>query len=276
MGPDFIRDRMERCGVSSAAVAKGYIITREAFKLRDIWSGIEQLDGKVPAMVQIKALSETTRMTERAVTWFLTRIGRKLDINQDTELFETGIQTFKETLSNVIPSRLKDKIDLIVRNGTNEGLPMSLARDISLMPVLGSACDIVRISIDHGYDIPLVASIYFDLGDRFNLDWMREKARQLPVEGQWSDQALEGLVDQLYTCQAGLTIRILNDMKKEVSKAKTVTKTTGQEIMQNWMDNRGDKAKIIEPFFAEIYRNGTLDIAMLIIAEQRLRSLYGG
>jgi len=243
MGPDFIRDRMARCGVTSAAVAKGYIITREAFKLRNIWNGIEALDGDVPAMVQIKALNETTRI--------------------------------KETLNNVIPPRLKDKIDMLVRSGTAEGLPKPLAKDISLMPVLGSACDIVRISIDHKYDIPLVASIYFDLGDRFNLDWMREKARQLPVEGQWSDQALEGLVDQLYTCQAGLTIRILNDMKQEVRKTKTVTKTTGQKIMQNWMEQRGDKAKIIEPFFDEIYRNGTLDIAMLIIAEQRLRGLYG-
>ena len=279
MGPDFIRDRMDRCGVSSAAVAKGYIITREAFKLRNIWSGIEALDGKVPAMVQIKALNETTRMTERAVTWFLTRIGRKLDINRDTSLFEDGIDTFKSTLNDVIPPRLKDKIEQLVRNGTNEGLPKSLASEISLMPVLGSACDIVRISIDHGYDIPLVASIYFDLGDRFNLDWMREKARQLPVEGQWSDQALEGLVDQLYTCQAGLTIRILNDMKKSLPKKstkKSSTKITGKTVMKDWMDQRGDKAKIIEPFFDEIYRNGSLDIALLIIAEQRLRSLYGG
>ncbi|MEM7618047.1 MAG: NAD-glutamate dehydrogenase, partial [Pseudomonadota bacterium] len=276
MGPDFIRDRMERCGVTSAAVAKAYIITREAFELRNIWNGIEDLDGKVPAMVQIKALNETTRMAERAVTWFLTRIGRQLDINRDTDLFEDGIRTFKKTLNDVIPPRLKSKIDTIVRNGTSEGLPKSLARDISLMPVLGSACDIVRISIDHGYEIPLVASIYFDLGDRFNLDWMREKARQLPVDGQWSDQALEGLVDQLYTCQAGLTIRILNDMKREISKTKKVTKTTGKQIMLDWMEHRGDKAKIIEPFFAEIYQGGILDMSMLIIAEQRLRSLYGG
>ncbi len=274
MGPDFIRDRMDRCGVSSAAVAKGYIITREAFKLREIWNGIEDLDGKVPAMVQIKALNETTRMTERAVTWFLTRIGRQLDINRDTMLFEDGIQTVKETLNDVIPDRLRAKIDAIVRTGTSEGLPHNLARDISLMPVLGSACDIVRISIDHGYDIPTTASVYFNLGDRFNLDWMREKARQLPIDGQWSDQAIEGLVDQLYTCQAGLTIRILNDMKKEIAGKKT--KKSGHKIMQDWMNQRGEKAKIIEPFFAEIYRTGTLDLSMLIIAEQRLRSLYGG
>ena len=271
MGPDFVRDRMHRCGVTSAAVAKAYIITREAFELRNIWNSIEALDGKVPAMVQIQALNETTRMASRAVTWFLTRFGRKLDINRDICLFEDGIKTFKNNLSDVIPSRLKEKIDLIVRNGTENGLSKSLARDISIMPVLGSACDIVRIAIDHEYDIPLIARIYFDIGDHFHLDWMREKARQLPADSQWSDQALEGLVDHLYTCQAGLTIRILNDMKSQINK----NKKSGSGIMEQWMEKRGDKALLITPFFNEIYRTGTLDISMLIIAEQRLRSLYG-
>jgi len=272
MGPDFIRDRSDRCGVTSAAVAKAYIITREAFELRNIWNSIEELDGQVPAMIQIRALHETTRMTERAVTWFLTRFGRKLDINRDIELFEDGINEFKSHLNKVIPPRLKERIESLVQCGINNGLPTRLAKDISLMPVLGSACDIVRISIDHKYDIPLAAEIYFNIGDHFHLDWMREKARQLPSDGQWSDQALEGLVDQLYTCQAGLTVRVLNDMKKELSKPKA----NATNLLQQWFIERGDKVRLMEPFFNEIYKNGSLDISMLIIAEQRLRSLYGG
>ena len=266
MGPDFIRDRAERCGVTSAAVAKAYIITREAFELRHIWNRIEDLDGKVPAMIQIKALHDTTRMTERAVTWLLTRFGRRLDINKHIDHFEDGIKEFKKNLNKVIPPRLQEKIELLVQNGTQNGLPLSLAKDISLMPVLGSACDIVRISIDHKYDIPQTAQIYFDIGDHFHLDWMREKARQLSTDSTYSDQAIEGLVDQLYTCQAGLTVRILSDMKKSKDK----------HVMKQWLEQRGDKVKLLEPFFNEIHKNGSLDISMLIIAEQRLRSLYGG
>ncbi|MEM6812693.1 MAG: NAD-glutamate dehydrogenase domain-containing protein [Pseudomonadota bacterium] len=271
MGPDFIRDRMDRCGVTSAAVAKAYIITREAFKLRDIWNDIEALDGKVPAIVQIRALHETARMVERAVTWFLTRIGRLLDINKDISLFEDGIQEFKDVLHQVISPRLKEKIDQIVRNGEANGLPKELAKNISIMPVLGSACDIVKISIDYKHDIALTAKIYFDVGDHFHLDWIREKARQIQADGDWSDQALEALVDQIYTCQAGLTLRILKDMKKDIASGKIKHK----DIKDKWMDQRGDKIKILKPFFDEIHEKGTLDIAMLIIAEQRLRGLYG-
>jgi glutamate dehydrogenase len=279
MGPDFIRERMNRCGVTSAAVAKAYIITREAFELRQIWNSIEALDGKVPAIVQIRALHETTRMIERAVTWFLTRFGRKLDINRDIELFEEGIRIFKQSLDSVIPQQLESKIDLLIQNNVSNGLPRALAKDISLMPVLGSACDIVRISIDHKYEIPLVASIYFDIGNHFNLDWMRERARQLPTEGQHSDQALEALIDQLYTCQAGLTVRILNDMKGKITPPKGANakpKVEDESVLEAWLSRRGDKARLLEPFFAELRDTGSIDFSLLIIAEQRLRGLYGG
>ena len=67
-----------------------------------------------------------------------------------------------------------------------------------------------------------------------------------------------------------------NAMLVEWARGLPAEGTQEEEIMRDWMENRGDKAKIIEPFFAEIYQAGTLDMSMLIIAEQRLRSLYGG
>lgn len=281
MGPDFIRDRMVSCGASAEDVAKAYIIVREAFGLRDIWASIESLDGKVPAIVQLKALNETARMVERAVTWFLTRFGRKLEINRDIEAFEGGIKNVKKHMQSIVPDELLNKIKLITDSGVENGLPKELAHDISLMPILGSACDIIRISMDHKFEIPITARVYFELGDYFNLDWMRQKARNIPTEGEWSAQALEGIVDQLYTAQAGLTVRILKDMGKQINQGKKTSKNDigcvgCQSALTAWIDERGTQAKTLKPLFNEYKRSANLDLSMLIIAEQRLRNLYGG
>jgi len=285
MGPDFIRDRMEKCGASAEEVAKAYIIVREAFGLRETWDNIEALDGQVPASVQLDALHETSRMIGRAVTWFLTRFGRKLDINRDIAAFEDGIKSVKKNLDDVVPNELLNKIQQLTDNGINNGLPKNLAHDISLMPVLGSACDIIRISMDNKFEIPVTARVYFELGDYFYLDWMRQKARHLPTDGQWSARALEGLIDQLYTCQAGLTVRILKDMGNEITQTKKQKqKKKSKEIgcvgcdsaLQAWINDRGAQAKLLEPLFNELRRSANLDISMLIIAEQRLRNIYGG
>ena len=301
MGPDFIRDRMEKCGVSCEDIAKAYIIVREAFGLRDTWNAIEALDGKVPATVQLNALCETSRMVERAVTWFLTRFGRKLNINRDVASFKDGIMAVKNNLNIVVPKELLNKINQLTKNGVDNGLPKTLSHDISMMPILGSACDIIRISVDYKFDIAITARVYFELGQHFHLDWMRQKARYLPTESRWSAQALEGLIDQLYTCQAGLTVRILTDMNKDIQQG---TKKNGQNNGQNnsqnngqdngqdngqnigcngrdsvleaWINDRGAQAKLLEPLFNELRRSANIDMSMLIIAEQRLRNLYGG
>ncbi len=273
MGPVFIKDRMDKCGVSCEEVAKAYIIVREAFNLRDIWEQIEALDGKVAANVQLQALNETARMIERAVTWFLTRFGKKLDITRDIERFEDGIQAVKDNMDDIVPKDLLNMIKQLTNSGINNGLSKDLSHDISLMPILGSACDIIRISTNPQFDIITTARVYFELGEHFSLDWMRQKARFLPSESQWSSQALEGLVNQLYTCQAGITVRILKDMNGALKKSGKQGK---ESILQQWIDSRGSQAKLLEPLFSEFRRSGNIDIATLIIAEQRLRNLYGG
>jgi len=280
MGPDFIRDRMNNCGVSAEDVARAYIIVREAFGLRDIWTQIESLDGKVPAAVQLEALSETARMVERAVTWFLTRYSRKLDINRDIDAFDDGIEAVRNHMQDVVPAELLDKIKSLSKNGVANGLPKALAHNISLMPILGSACDIIRISMDYDYEIPLTARVYFEIGDYFHLDWMRQTARQMPEEGEYASQAIEGIVDQLYTCQAALTVRILKEMNKEINESRQKGKNEigcigCDSILKTWIKERGSQAELVEALFCEYRHAPKVDLSMLIIAKQRLRNLSG-
>ncbi|MEM6781318.1 MAG: NAD-glutamate dehydrogenase, partial [Pseudomonadota bacterium] len=272
MGPTFVSGRMEKCGVSSAEVAKAYIIVREAYDLISLWDEIEDLDNKVPALVQLKAKNEISRMTERAITWFLSRSGRNLNIEKDIVAFHEGIKIVRKNLGSLVADSHKTTIEQTTARLESDGLPHSLAHNIALMPLLSSACDIIRIAKQQKADLTVTAKAYFELGDHFHLDWMRQQARYLPADDVWALEALEGLVDQLYSCQAGITVKILKDMNGSLP-AKASVKTT---ILKNWMKDHGLQAEQIEPLFQELRSASHLDLPMLVIAEQRLRNLYGG
>jgi glutamate dehydrogenase len=275
MGPTFLFDQMRKRNVSAAEVARAYIIVREAFGMRDIWNAIEALDGKVPAQVQLKALKETARMIERAVTWFLTRMGRSLDIERDIAAFKDGISAVKEHLDHVVTEELSKSISQITEAGLRDGLPKSLAHDVSLMPILGSACDIIRISTAHKTDMTLTARTYFALGEYFHLDWMRHQARFLPADERWSAEALEGLIDQLYTAQAGITVKILRDQSKPAKgKNKVRTQVAVPALLTPWLEDTGALAVNLKPAFDDLRHNASVDLPMLVIAEQKLRGLY--
>lgn len=267
MGPTFIKTKMSKTGASCSQIAKAYIIVRDAYNLRELWDSIEALDNKVPAEVQLKAMREIALMSEHAINWFLTRLGRDPDIGQDIKDFGKGIATLRQNIEKLVTKELKNSIDENIQNWERDGLPTDLAKQIAIMPSLSSACDIVRISLEQKTNLEETAQTYFEIGDLFHIDWLRKQARFMPSDDRWQSEATNGLVDQLYSCQAFLAARVLRDTKKTAKK--------GQTLLHKWAEGQNGRVEKLDPLFVELRRSGTIDLAMLIIAEQRLRNLAG-
>ncbi|MCB9987880.1 MAG: NAD-glutamate dehydrogenase [Rhodospirillales bacterium] len=274
LGPTFIKDRMEKTGASPADIACAFLIVRDAFGLVDMWNSIESLDNKVPAEVQLRAMRDIAKMTEREVTWFLTRLGRDPEITKDTREFKSGIAMLKEELENVITPQQIEAMQRHTSMGINDGLPKELAYQIALIPRLGAACDIIRTSLDCKMGIPVTAAAYFAVGEYFPLHWLRKQARYLSTDDRWTAEAIDGMIDHLYSSQTGLTIRVLNDMRNEIKSG--ACGPDGHDIVKCWLETHGHQAVQLEPLFTDMRRSGHVDLPMLIIAEQRLRHLYGG
>ncbi len=267
MGPTFLQSRMSKTGATVNQITQAYIIVRDAFGLRRIWDDIENIDKSAPAQVQLKAMREVAQLSEHGITWFLTRLGRDMDINKDAKEFGSGIELLSKNLDGLVTENLrlaiKQRKDASIKNG----VPEELAHKIALMPVLSSACDIIRISLEQNIDLKSTARTYFELGERFHLDWLRQQVRFLPHKDSWQNEARCGMMDSLYSCQAGLTVRILRDIG---TKGKN-----SASIVELWLEKYGNHVKQIDPLFTELRRAGTVDLTMLTVAEQRLRNIYG-
>ncbi|MEZ5918497.1 MAG: hypothetical protein R3D66_00750 [Alphaproteobacteria bacterium] len=73
--------------------------------------------------------------------------------------------------------------------------------------------------------------------------------------------ATNGLVDQLYSLQAALTLRVLRDTAGKAAK--------GESLLQTWTALQNGKVERLEPLFEHISGMPTVDLLMLITAEQR-------
>ena len=268
MGPTFIKSTMKKTGASSANIARAYIIVREAFGLRPMWDSIEALDNKVPAELQLKSMQEIARLAEHAVAWFLTRLGRDTNISQDVKDYSKGIALLRENIDDLVTPEFYKNIERRMQMFKADGLPKTLAHDIAFMPLLSSACDIIRISLEQKTNLLNTAQAYFELGEKFHLDWLRQQARFLNAENHWQAEATNGLIDQFYSCQAGLTIRVLRDTGGRSGKEGG--------IADKWLTGHTHLVGQIDDLFSQLRRSGTVDLPMLVIAEQRLRNLYGG
>ena len=266
MGPTFVKQQMKKTGARLEDVAKAYTIVRDMFGLREMWDQIEALDNKVPAEIQLRAMLDIAKLSQHVVSWFLRRNMDSLDGGLDIKTYRNSIKTLTSKMDSALTKDLKAEVKQRVDSAVRDGLPEKLARHIALLPVLVSSCDIIRISLEQKQDLLLTAKTYFALGEYFNMGWLRSQARYMQSEDRWQTEAIGGLLDKLYTTQAGMTVKVLSDAKR--------AKVKGSAPFKVWLEKNVHIEQQFNPFFADLRRHGAVDLPMIVVAEQRLSQLY--
>ncbi len=265
MGPTFYKRVQKQTGAGADDIIKAYMMVIDMFKLRDVWFGVQDLDTIVQAEIQLQALKETSDLIEYVVLWFLSRATHDRDIAADAVRYIDDMQTLKKAYGTIFTPALKEKIKNKSTVYEKYGIPETLAKTIARLSYLSGACDIVRIAWEQDYDLKTVGKVYFEMADLFHFRWLRGQARFLTSEDHWETLAIKGLINQLYDCQASLTLRVLQDMSDSTAAPKALGK--------NWLDAHPHIDQKLSPFFDKMKNEGTATFPMLTIAEQRLRSI---
>ena len=270
VGPVFVKDMMEKTGMGPADVARAYAIVRDAFQLRPLWKAIEDLDTQVPAPVQTAMLIETTRLMERTVAWFLTGGTHPLSIAAETEIYRPGVEALTAGLDAVLDAEEEARLAARVAIYTAEGVPEDLAKRIAALPVLASAPDLVRVAARTGRDVAAVAAVYFMLGRRFGLEWLRDKAGAAKTDNHWQKQAVAAILDDLFAHQKELTVRVLD------GTGGLGAEQAADAPVDEWIAQRRPVVERVEQLISELRTQANVDLAMLAVANRQLRGLTAG
>ena len=264
VGPTFVKEMMEKTGLGPADVARAYAITRDVFGLRGLWDAIDALDNAVPAALQTGLVLETVRLMERAVAWFLVHGSHPLDLAAEVAAYRPGVEALGAGLDRFLDAEESSRLAARVAEGGGQGVPDALARRLAALPVLAAAPDLVRIAGQTGRDVAAVASVYFGLGRRFGLEWLRDRATVAKVENHWQKQAVAAIADDLFAHQSALTVRVLESADGEAA------------AVEAWIVRRRPVVERVEQLLAELRAQPAIDLAMLAVANRQLRGLIAG
>lgn len=266
MGPVFVKSRMDKTGAKPDDVARAFMVAVEIFGVRRMWESIEALDNKVSADVQIEALHEISSLLKRTVTWILRAGIEDLGIEKEIKRFKPGIDVLTRNLNSVASTQVKEGYLRVERRLTERGVPEKLSHDIAILSVLTSAMDIVSIAHNCNGDVKSVAKTYFGLGERLQIDWLRQEVSAYTPDNSWQARVMGGLTDDFYAVQADLTEDIINRLGCPVSGRK-------RDLVAEWVDTCGKELGNIDGMFADLRRLPALDLTQMVLAGQRLRLL---
>jgi glutamate dehydrogenase len=260
--PTFAWQMCDETSKAPADIARAFIIMRDSFDLRSVWSAIEALDNKLPAAVQLDMLVSVARLLERAILWLLRSGYEKLDIAAYTAEFRPRFSAIQDRLVEILPTSMLSNVRVRQAELEVDGIPEDLARRVASLDVMTSAMDIVRIArTKQTQNVEDVARVYFGIGARFSLDRLRSAGTNISAETPWQKSALATLIDDLFNYQSTLAARV-------------ITETNGAgDPVETWLAARPRVVERVDQTMHDMKAAAAVDLAMLTVASRQLRAL---
>ena len=254
----------EETGADDADIARAYLAAREIYGMRGTWEEIEALDGRVAADTQISMLQETRKLVERAARWLLRNRPRPLDIERDITYFAAGVAALRQDLRELVSASSRSVIDEAAGRFVEREAPESLALEVALCEDLVSALPVVEVAASAEIPVATAASVYFELGEKLDLHWLRDRIAALPRDNRWQALSRAALRDDLYAQLSALT---LDTLRLDAGGADPAGRVDA------WLRRNRIPVARCRQIVGDLMNAGQTDFTMLSVAMGEIRTL---
>jgi len=262
-GPTFLQRVVEESGFSQPEAIRAYVVSRNIYDLRGLWSRIEALDHQVPATIQYLMFLDTIELLRRNTQRLLTAHQGHIDVARVTALYRDGIASMaadpEALLSEFELEAYVEKRDMYLE----QGVPEDLARDIAALEPLVAACDIIDVARHSKLSLEATASCYFRLGSLIGLDWLRGAAEDFQVGDYWDGLAVNAMIDDMLLQQKQLTIAAL----------KSAQPGELPEAAAEWARRNKAAVERVHELLADFRLSGPVNVSKLGYATRFIRQL---
>lgn len=236
---------IELSGETGAAVprlASAYVVARSLLGLPDLWAGIEALDGRADARVQLDLYRAVQKAHAAAIRW-LVRQPLPAVIGEAVALLAPAVERLKASVGTVAVEPAA-------------GVPADLASAIAGLVRLVSQLDVLALAEKAGVDIGRAGDVYAAVGQRLGFEVVRTVAGALPLADGWARQAVSGVLDDLARQQQAVAIAALAHAGG----------------LEGLLADHAAAAGAVDAVLADL-SNGPATLARVTVAERALRGL---
>ncbi|MCY7372500.1 MAG: NAD-glutamate dehydrogenase [Spirochaetaceae bacterium] len=263
-GLTFVFRAQEETGASPIEIVRAYSVVREVFGLEDYWAAIEAQDNKLPTDVQTMLYLEGRRLLDRCTRWLVQARRASIDVASEVEHFGADVERLVPQIPDLLVGAEHERLRSRAEEFIGLGVPEDLAaRSAGLLDTF-SLLDVVEIANAEKLPAEEVASVYFAMSERIEVDRMLTRITMLPRDDRWSALARSALRYDLYAAQAGLTANVLTSTSSTDSPTRRI---------EAWEAANQEGVARTRSTLEEIAASDTFDLATLSVALRTIRTL---
>jgi glutamate dehydrogenase len=177
--------------------------------------------------------------------------------------FRRGVRELEAEIGSVLVGADREKFEQVRKEHIDSGAPPELAARIASLDAHNTSLDIVELATTFDTRVVDVARIYFEVGMRTGLDWLRQQIEQLAVEGPWQAVARTGLRDNALRIHRRLAELVLAQKGDGPAQARVTA----------WVESLGEELAHWQRTLADMRTAGAADFATLTVGVETVRKL---
>jgi glutamate dehydrogenase len=266
-GPVFMHRLKEATASDAPALTRAYTMALSVFSLDKLADRINALDNKIAAATQVRMHAKLIPHLTRQALWFWRHVPANAPIGATIKPYVDGVDKLRGTFSTLVSAAEGKAIEELISELRTAGVPDDLADDISVLPAIGATPDIVRLSVDTGKPLDMVAGAYFAAARTIGVDRLRLAAERMNLPEHWDRLAVRRLIDELYVHQRELSARALKNGVAGQDRA------AGRDAVDAWALTHKEQVARVDTLVTDLERSGTFTVARLTLAAGQIRDL---
>ena len=237
-------------------IAPAFMAARSVFDLPALWQRIDVLDALVEGEVQLGLYEATQEFVNAQTRWFLRDGHATADMRGTVSGYTAGLSALASSLNNILPPRLRAKLEQEALSAREAGIPDDLAIDIARLKVLQHAPAITKIAGDTGHPVPETARVYLEIGEQLRIADILSGSASIPTTDPYDRLAVSQAVNQLGASLSTFTLAAI-----------------AAGGLANWRAERGDQLGRLQTTLDEVASAGTLTVSRLLVTAGQLSDL---
>jgi glutamate dehydrogenase len=256
----------DETGATADEIAAAHWAAWDAFSLGELWARVETLPNSVPAPTQLEMLADISRLCERSTRWLLQHRRRPLNVGETVSFFRPRVEQVTADMHRLLSGEDRDALERSAAKFRAAGVQDDLADQVAGLGSAFAALDVTEVVVQSGRSVTEVAAVYFGLGARLHLHWLRDRIFELPRNERWSSLARAALRDDLYGLQSGLTALVLKRSDREAAM-------DADGRIDAWCESAGQPLQRSLQVIDDIRAAESWDVAILSVPLRELRSV---
>ncbi|WP_332065176.1 NAD-glutamate dehydrogenase [Bartonella sp. CB189] len=214
-GATFVSRLQDATEQKTENIIRVFIALRDGFEVPQLSNKIDNLDNKVPGLVQNKFYAQITSMLFETTNWGLRNMDISSPLEEIVKTIKQARAVIEEQLMHANDKDISKKIKEKAVHYSEEGAPKDLAEQLALLEAAPIICDISLIAKQNNSTLIKAAEIYFALAQIIRINRINEACQTIPVLDYYDNMALSQAKENIAKSLRQTVTRILKNYGRE-------------------------------------------------------------